>query len=103
MPELDLTKLSDELVGLLDEQVENLKDREFAPRDFSTVLGIVRRIKEVTGEGAEEVFRNKLQEWVDTSKYIEDLALGFPDNFKRKFGCRLVFDRGKKKPRISIR
>ena len=102
MSELDLSKLSDELVELLDVQLEQLKTREFAPRDYSVVLGIVRKIKEITGESAEQEFRDKLQEWVDASEYIEELALGQPSNFQRKFGCRLVFDRGKKKPEITI-
>jgi hypothetical protein len=100
--DLDLSKLSDELVDLLNKQVEQLKKREMAPRDYSVILSIVRKIKEVTGESREETFRTKLQEWVDTSEYIEQLALGQPSNFTRKFGCRLVFDKGKKKPRVTI-
>jgi len=93
----NIKTFEDRLQKTLDKGLTKLEKDGIAARDFSNILSALEKLTKQRGESYEEKWRKKLQEVVTASDAIERLALtGEAADFRKEFGCYLVFDSKKK-------
>lgn len=99
----DTQELQDKAYKVIQRGLDRLAEdgEHIGERDLTQLANVYVKLKQAQSEHTQDVWFKRLQELVHASDSIQNLVLGDPQDFKRVFGARVIFDKGKKKITLS--